>query len=613
MLARASQIGVDQQGSSPELGQRDRQVGGEEGLAVSGIRAHHGQRAARRGAIVEDSLHHLAADGPEGLGLGREGFVQHHQFGAELALGLGRVGIVVLLRQRKQHIVGAGQPELDGRFTEAHTRLALVGHDAFDLFGFELARLGDEVADGAIEHVGRARRGVGQFDDFRSCRRLRPLARWPGPPVGDGPSRAHHAPLRLHRAVVTAPEPSLLHRLQRTQQRQPQCRRHVLGAANAAIHEFEQQCASHREQAAQQHRHHRVQDDLGRRGLQRRLRRGQQGDVALRGLALQRRLVEAGDHGFEGTLGAFDIANQHRSFVARRLHLQHLGALRLERGAHVGTALASDAVADADTADDTQGFGLDPGAQGSDVGFRFQDLRVLGSQAGIQLLQPGLRTRDLGTQGTDQGIVQDLLHLVCRCAARLGLAAARLRGQGLQHQGLRRQLVQARRLDVQPFVAGDDAHGLLEGRQLGLGLFQRLASFLGTAVEERRVLLGRVDAQRQAGFQIGLHEGIRHAGREVGVGCLVRDADHARLARRLDFQPPLERIEQPGLDVAHAGGGIEPLRAHLGAFGELEVSQHAPPDTFALQDLHLGAHQTRRRQAAIDHGRHRVGLEVDHD
>ena len=56
----------------------------------------------------------------------REGLVQRHQLGVELALRLGGIRVVELLGQRVQHIVHAGVAECDGGLAKAHAVLALV-------------------------------------------------------------------------------------------------------------------------------------------------------------------------------------------------------------------------------------------------------------------------------------------------------------------------------------------------------------------------------------------------------------------------------------------------------------------------------------------------------
>ena len=118
MLSRATHVGIDQQGAPTELRQGNGQVGSEESFTVAGIGTDDGQGAARQTLVVEHPLHDLAADGPERFRLRRERIIQSDELGAQLALVLRCIGVVVLLRQGEQHVVGGGQAQLNGCLTE---------------------------------------------------------------------------------------------------------------------------------------------------------------------------------------------------------------------------------------------------------------------------------------------------------------------------------------------------------------------------------------------------------------------------------------------------------------------------------------------------------------
>ncbi len=220
-----------------------------------------------------------------------------------------------------------------------------------------------------------------------------------------------------------------------TSKRLLQLQQHVFGAAHAAVEQLAHECGAHCEQQAQKQGDSRVQQHpgRGRRGR----RRGALDDrhVGLRVLAFHAALVDALGHGVVGALGVLHVALQHGGFVAQGLELHYLRTLRGKRCAHLRHAALGDAVVHVHAAAGAGGGGVQPGAQLGEPGAGFHYLRVVVAQAGGQLLHAAFFACHVGAQAGHHGVVQHLLHLLGPCAG-LGLAAAGLSGQRLQHHEL---------------------------------------------------------------------------------------------------------------------------------------------------------------------------------
>jgi hypothetical protein len=169
METRSAHVGVHQQRAATQLGKRHRQVGGAVGLAIARVGADDGE-CSRGRSVVEQAHHELTAKCAKPLGPRRKRLVERNQFGADVALLLGRIGVMKLLRQREEHVVLAGIAQRDRRFPEAHTRLTLVLEHLFHLLGRQIAQLGNDVANAAFMVVYR---GVGVACLLR-VRRVRP-------------------------------------------------------------------------------------------------------------------------------------------------------------------------------------------------------------------------------------------------------------------------------------------------------------------------------------------------------------------------------------------------------------------------------------------------------
>ena len=112
---------------------------------LSGL--HDRQRPALALVLGLRAHQDLAADGAERLGLVAERLVQHHQLGRRLARFLVGVGVLELLRQRLQHVLGVGQAQRDGGLAETQVVLALVAPDAVEVVRRQVARVLDQLAD----------------------------------------------------------------------------------------------------------------------------------------------------------------------------------------------------------------------------------------------------------------------------------------------------------------------------------------------------------------------------------------------------------------------------------------------------------------------------------
>ena len=186
---------------------------------------------------------------------------------------------------------------------------------------------------------------------------------------------------------------------------------------------------------------------------------------------------------------------------------------------------------------------------------------MLLAQPGAHLVEPRLLARQIGRQAGDHRMCQHLRRPV-RAGRGLRTAAAGLAGLRLQRHQLAGELRQARGLDVDPLVAADRQQAMLalEGRQALLRFLQRGTQLARTLVEEVAAAACRIEPQRQAGVDEGLHEGIGDArGLLAAVGG-VGDRDHARLLGRPHLQALAHRGGQPGLEVAGAAGLFLPLR-----------------------------------------------------
>ena len=151
---------------------------------------------------------------------------------------------------------------------------------------------------------------------------------------------------------------------------------------------------------------------------------------------------------------------------------------------------------------------------------RLLHLRVLVAVARGQLLQLQFGRRQVVLQAADRAVGQHFGQLAG--VADLALARRRVDARRLDRDEFLRQGRQAAHLQVELVVGADDALLLLEGRQLVLRRLERRARVLLLVGEEAAVLLGGIDAQLDGRFQVGLHVGVGHGGREARIGRVVR-------------------------------------------------------------------------------------------
>ena len=164
----------------------------------------------------------------------------------------------------------------------------------------------------------------------------------------------------------------------------------------------------------------------------------------------------------------------------------------------------------------------------------------------------------------------------------------------LHRDQLARQLGQARILDIEPLVGGDDAVLALEGRQLRLRHFQLLAERRGALVEPLGVLPCRLHLQLQIDVDVARGEGVRDHRGKCRVGAGEADMDDRAVSRRADLELALEQIREPHPNVAGAFGIGQPLFARDRRLVELQALDHAPRDPLRIDDVDLGRHVARQ-------------------
>ena len=218
----------------------------------------------------------------------------------------------------------------------------------------------------------------------------------------------------------------------------------------------------------------------------------------------------------------------------------------------------------------------------------------------------------------DEGVLH---HLGQRAGgAARALLASRLGSLPLNDGELRRKIVELGHFAVEALVARDDAVGLLVLGQACLRLLQVFAQRFVLLAEPARILPRRVGPQLDAGFDIGLREGVGHGGGEGRVDRAERDVDDVALARGLDAQLFLQSFRQPGHEAALALGLLQPLFLLARRLIELEQLHHRLCHAIAADDVALRGHVARHhhrvehgssdriRRIHVDHHRRRCGV-----
>ncbi|MNS96428.1 hypothetical protein D3C72_1307260 [compost metagenome] len=172
---------------------------------------------------------------------------------------------------------------------------------------------------------------------------------------------------------------------------------------------------------------------------------------------------------------------------------------------------------------------------------------------------------------------------------------------------MRRQVIQAVRLDIEAVVNADDAIVLLVFGELALRYFQVIAQQLGLFAEIRRDAAHRIDLQLDAGLLVLVRKGICHGGDELRVAALEADVDHAAFARWHDFHFFQQQVGQP---VAHGAAlafcRLIELRDHGRTFRQFQMVDDAQGNVLAADDIDLRRHKTRQQLARHGQASQRV-------
>jgi len=157
VLARVAQVGIDHQSALAQLGQQDREVGGEVASAFGAPRTHDSQRRVAR-VVFKPSQHQLAAQRTQVFDRGTLRLPGRHQFAGQRAIA--RQGhLTKLHRQRQPHVLGSEQAQLDAGLAIQLPRHKLSRVDAVGIGPRQPPHLDQERADGcwALPRQGQGR------------------------------------------------------------------------------------------------------------------------------------------------------------------------------------------------------------------------------------------------------------------------------------------------------------------------------------------------------------------------------------------------------------------------------------------------------------------------
>src|SRR5258708_17399947 len=298
-------------------------------------------------------------------------------------------------------------------------------------------------------------------------------------------------------------------RPQRPEQRRLDAQLDVGGRGDGGMDELEEENRGEPEQHADEGAKHEIERHARPQRAARLGCRVENGDVGLLGaaldlvheVALQRRLI--------GFLRDVGVPDQHRRLAPGVAQGLDLLPLRLEVALERRLARGVLRARARDAADHL--VHLAPDALAQRLHFRrlLLVLRAVGPGAGCELRELRFGAQQVALQPLNQRIRDHLGHAFRGGApARLAEARRRVVARGGSLQRLVGELIQARGLDVEALVRGEDAPLALEGPEPRLRLLELLAQSLQLLVEPRRRLPRRLDAQLQRRVDVGLGEGV---------------------------------------------------------------------------------------------------------